>query len=213
MKRLLLITILFVFIIKINAQTQFFTGFNSTHSGKSITLVMSKTINDRHEFGGGLRFNINSLKHPDDQMNVYLKRLYATKPLHYFGVDAFYHVYFFKKWAHVKPFIFYDLQATYSTTRNSIYTPYIYDSIVGDLFKHYIDYYGPFTWVEQNIGLGFKVDLFNNFFIHEKIGFGTAFILGYDDMLLNKMFKWFAWEFSPLLNVGIGYRFEKKNKQ
>ncbi|HNW68897.1 MAG TPA: hypothetical protein PKI01_00730 [Bacteroidales bacterium] len=213
MKKIFCLIVSFGLLLNLQAQTQIFSGFNSTHSGRSITLVVSKTFANRHEFGGGLRFNINKLAHPDDQNNVYLKRLYATKPLHYFGIETFYHFYFFKKWAHVKPFVFYDLQATYSTTRNRMFLPYTYTTNGIVLYKEYIELFGPFTWVEQNIGLGFKVDLFNNFFLHEKIGLGTAFILGYDDMLLNKTFNWFAWEFSPLLNVGIGYRFEKKNKK
>lgn len=213
MKKFILSTILFLTAININAQTQLFSGYNSTHSGRSITLVASKTINNKHEFGGGVHLNINRLKHPDDQNNLYLKRLFATKPIHYFGIEGFYHLYFFKKWQHVKPFAFYDLQASYSTTRSRMFLPYTYD-INGDIvYKEYIDYAGPFTWVEQNIGIGFKVDLFSNFFFHEKLGFGVAYILGYDDQIFSKMYNWFSWEFCPLFNVGIGYRFEKKDKK
>jgi len=198
--------------MNLNAQTQIFSAYNLTHSGKSITLVISKTINNKHEFGGGIRFNINSLKHPDDQMNVYLKRLFATKPIHYFGIEGFYHISFFRKWKHVKPFAFYDLQATYSTTRSRVFLPVGYDSNGDELFKQYIIYRGPFVWIEQNIGLGFTANLFNNFFIYQKIGGGIALIIGYDKQIINKQ-NIFEWEFSPLINVGVGYRFEKKDKK
>ena len=195
------------------AQTDIFAGYNSTHSGRSVTLVVSKTIKNRHEFGGGLRFNINRLQLPDDQMNIYLKRLYATKPIHYFGLQAFYHVYFLNKLKYIKPFVFYDLQATYSTTRLKYLMSVGYDTNGHEIIKEFVDYNGPFTWVEQNVGVGFKVNIYNNFFFHEKVGFGIAYIFDFGNKIAGNYRTRFNWEFCPLFNVGIGYRFEKKEKK
>lgn len=196
-----------------NGQNQLSIGFNSTMAGRSATLTFSRTINNKNEFGGGLRYNINKLAHVDDQNKSYYKRLYATKPLHYIGIVGYYHYQVFQKLKYIKPFLFYDLQATYSTTRNRMLLPYSYD-INGDvLYKEYIEYFGPFTWVEQNLGIGFKVDIINNWYLYQKYGAGMSFILGYDKKRLDKYFDWFAWEFGALVNVGIGYRIEpKKNK-
>ena len=197
-------------ITKMQSQTSIIAGYNLTHSGHSITLGGSRTIKAKHEFGGGFRYNLNRIKHPDDQNNAYLKRLYATKPIHHFGIEGYYHFYFLNKLKHIKPFTFYDIQVTYSTTRNRMFLPYCYDTDGSILYKEYIEFFGPFTWVEQNIGIGFKADLFNNIFIYEKMGFGVAYILGHDDKDFTKIIHWFSWEFSPLINLGIGYRFNHK---
>ncbi len=210
MKYIYIFSVAIGFYINTIAQTQINTGFNSTMAGRNITIGLSKTINNKHEFGGGLRYNINKLAHNDDQNKVFYKRLYATKPLHYIGVVGFYHRNIFRQWEHIKPFVFYDLQATYSTTRNSMFLPYSYDTNGDVLYKNCIENFGPFTWVEQNVGIGFKVDLFGNWFFQQKVGVGTTFILGYDKQLLGKYFNWFDWEFGALLNVSIGYRIDKK---
>lgn len=213
MKNILFTILLSVFINHLQAQLSLQSSFNSTFSGRNISLILSKNINNKNEFGAGFRFNINKLAHNDDQNNSYKKRIYATEPFHYFGFEGFYHRNIFHQWNSVKPFVFYDLQATYSTTRNRMLLPYTYDTNGDVLYKEYIEIFGPYTWVEQNIGIGFKANLFNNFYLTQKIGFGTAFILGYDKKRLDKYFDWFSWNFSGLISVGVGYRFDKKDKQ
>ncbi len=197
----------------LNAQNEIWTGFNSTMAGRSVIINYTHQLNDKNSFGAGLRFNINQLAHNDDQNKSYYKRLYATKPIHYIGICAYYNRNFLNKWEHIKPFLFYDLQTTYSTTRNRMLLPYTYDSNGDVLYKEYIEIFGPFTWVEQNIGIGFKADIIGNLYLIQKLGIGTTFILGYDKKRLDKYFNWFAWEFGYLFNVGIGYRFDqRKNK-
>ena len=184
-------------VLTVAAQTEITSTFNSTHSGRNVTFALSKTFNNMHEFGGGLRININSLAMSDDQNHVYYKRLYASNFMQHLGIAGFYHYHIFRNWEHVKPFLFYDFQATYSTTRNHI--------TIASTTDEYVNH-GPFTWLEQTVGIGFKADLPNGFFITQKIGFGTSFILGKDEQLLKNNFDW---EFGGLINVGIGYRFNK----
>ena len=77
MKKLLLIfPILFGFLVNAISQTDIFAIFNSTYSGRNISINASKFIKGKHEIGGGIRFNINQLAHPDDQNKSYMKRLY-----------------------------------------------------------------------------------------------------------------------------------------
>jgi hypothetical protein len=191
------------------SQTYMFLGYNSTNSGRSIILNLSKTINGKNEFGGGIRFNINRFAHPDDQGNIFKKRLYATKPIHYIGINGFYQRHILNEWENISPFLFYDLQATYSTTFNRMYLPYSYDNSGDVLYKMYLENFGPFTWVEQTLGVGFKAKLFDSFYLQQRIGFGTSFILGYDKQLLGKYFNWFTWEFATIIDVGLTYRFGK----
>ena len=174
----------------LSAQIELITAFNSTFSGRNVALTISKT-NNKHEFGGGIRYNIGMLAMPDDQGNLYYKRLYPSTFGQHFGVQGFYHHHILNHWEHIKPFVFYDVQAAYSTTRNN------------DCYRENTVRFGPFTWIEQTVGVGFKVDLANQFFISQKIGIGGGLILGTDEQLLKTSA---AWEFGGLINVGIGYR-------
>ena len=189
------------------AQIRVYPVFNSIGSGRSINLLASGQVKNRHEFGGGLRFNINKYAHNDDQHNVYKKRMYATKPLHYFGVEGFYHIHLLQKLPHIDFFAFYDIQFVYSTTGSRFLC---YESVMG--------HFGPFTWIEQNIGIGFTVDIWKNFFLIQRLGGGTRFILGKDPPPNENKKVWlpykppFEWECGYVLSVGIGYRFEPKKK-
>ena len=188
------------------AQTKISTNFNSTASGRNVSLLISKTKNN-HEFGGGIRYNIGKLAMPDDQGNVFLKRLYPSTFAQHWGAEAFYHYRFFNSWKHLKPFVFYDVQASYSTSRNSFYTPHSRDEIGRILYLYHVKRFGPYTWLEQYIGFGFKVELPNQFFISQKIGAGGCLIFGEEEQLVKYSTEW---EFGGLINVGIGYRFEYK---
>ena len=195
----------------VTAQIRVYPVFNSVISGRSINLLASKQIKNRHEFGGGLRININKFAHNDDQDNIFKKRMYATKPLHYFGIEGFYQIHFLKKLPHIDLFAFYDIQVCYSTTGNRFNE---FDPIT---MEEYFRHFGPFTWIEQNIGIGFTVDIWKNIFITQRLGGGVNFILGKDapfsetkDYYLIK--TPFEFEFGYLLSVGIGYRFEPKKK-
>lgn len=198
-------------------------GFNSTHSGRNVTLLFEQRIKN-HEFSFGLGYNINKLAHNDDQGNIYKKRLYATKPVQHLNLELAYQRYVFPQMKSIKPFIFYDIQIKYSTTRNRFFFGYTYDSTLvvnrpedGILYREYIRYYGPFTWVEQHIGIGFEADLTDRIYLKQRFGVGVDFILGYEDSLANKRktvngrYEWFDWEFSTLMHFSIGYRLRKKS--
>lgn len=192
MKKLLILIQCLIISLSLFSQNEISASFNSTHSGKNIVASYSKYLNSKNEIGGGVRFNINSYILPDDQNNIYYKRLFATEPLHYFGIQGFYHRHVFQNLQHIKPFVFYDAQATYSTTINK--------------FTGEIQHFGPYWWIEQCIGLGFKVDVANSFFITQKIGVGYSLIVGsYENS--PSMLKNVTGEFGFLLNAGVGYRF------
>ena len=165
-KIIVFIIVLAGFIQNSTAQVRVYPVFNSITSGRSINILASGQFKNRHELGGGLRININKYAHNDDQSKIYFKRMYATKPLHYFGIDGFYHIHFLQKLQHIDFFAFYDIQVCYSTTGNRM------------PFESEMRHFGTFTWIEQNIGIGFSVDIWKNFFITQRLGAGTNFILG-----------------------------------
>jgi len=185
-------------------------GFNSTHSGRSLSATYS-IEKKNHEIGFGLGFNINQNKHNDDQENLYLKRLYASEFIQYFAFKGFYHRTINLNIENVKPYFFYDLQVRYSKTRNrSTRLPNIPDTAItnnpGQFFfpGENVKQYGPFTWVEQTIGLGFDIQLNERFFLRQKFGVETNFILGRDDQI--RRLNWFDWEFGALYNIEVGYQ-------
>jgi len=194
------------------AQVRVFPVFNSVHSGRSINILASGQIKNRHEFGGGLRININKSIHNDDQSNLYKKRMWATKFVHHVGLDGFYQAHIFQKLKHIDLFTFYDVQFFYSTTGNRDRTKYDYTT-----GRFVVRHFGPFAWIEQNIGIGFTVDIWNNIFFTQRLGGGATFIIGKDKpispdknyILIKPPFEWM---FGYLLSVGIGYRFEPKKK-
>lgn len=188
-------------------------GFNSTHAGRNLT-GQYETAKGKNEFSFGIGFNINKIAHNDDQNNFYKKRLYATETLNYLNLNFTYQRYIFSdKVKSIEPFVFYDLQAKYSTTRNRLILPYEYDSSLvvsnpeqGILYREYIEYFGPFLWLENNVGIGFKAMLTEKFYIKQRFGVGVNLILGHDDQILYRRFSWFDWEFSTLMHLSIGMK-------
>ncbi|MCF8231716.1 MAG: hypothetical protein K9J27_05945 [Bacteroidales bacterium] len=191
-------------------------NYNSTGAGRNITATYSKDIS-HYTISIGIGYNINSIRQPDDQSNIYYKRLYATKPAHYLNFNLSYQHDIFYNLKNIKPFVFYDSQIKYSTTRSSMYIPYDYDTTYlnttrpedGILYKNYIEYFGPFTWVENSIGVGFKVDITDRLYLQQRIGAGIHLIFGDEPKLLK--YNSMEWEFMGLLNVGIVYRLKEKS--
>ena len=215
MKNTIILILLAGFLQSTIAQVRVFPVFNSDYSGRSINVLASGQVKNRHEFGGGLRFYINKYAHNDDQNNIFKKRMWATKPIHYFGIEGFYQVHLFQKLPHIDFFAFYNIQLFYSTVRNRIELLKT-DPVTKERgLREYNYIFGPFTWIEQNIGIGFTVDIWNNIFFTQRLGGGTTFILGRDTRKPDTPLLWkppFTSEFGYLLSVGIGYRFEPKKK-
>lgn len=210
------IIILIMLSIAVNGYAQLDLGgtFSTICSGHNVLFNVSKTYKN-NEIGGGLRININRIRF-DIQNNVYFHVLNATKPIHYFGVDFFYHRYIFNKGQIFRPFIFYDCQFTYAPTRNK---NFLKSNFTDEGVTYYITsdiIWGPYFWVEQNIGIGFKVKIYKNLYLMEKIGLGVSMIIG-DDVIAkqdrNFMFKpYVAAEYGYLIQTGLIYRFHGKEK-
>jgi hypothetical protein len=204
----IIITFLFLLVVfNLDAQVDLSVSYNNIHSGNSMLILCSKKINPKYELGGGIRFNINSKEQGDDQNNVFYDRLYATEPYQYFGIDAHINRYIFLKMENVKPFIFYDLQLAYSTTHNRFFNPIGQLTNGNYVYEETITGFGPFLWVENYVGVGFKVDLYESFFLTQRLGFGVDLIFGYDEYLSQMAVEKFAWEFGGIIDVGFGYRF------
>ncbi len=217
--RLLFIAVVLNFIFYFGTKGQSVNfGFNSTDSGRNITMQYEWT-KGKNEFSFGLGFNFNKFAHNDDQEKLYKKRIYATKIYHRLNLDLTYQVYILEnKIKNIHPFAFFDNQMKYSTTRNRTFIPFDYDSTLvtndpaqGVIYRESIDYYGPFLWIENNVGLGFRADITERFYIKQRFGVGIDFILGHEDQILSRRFTWYDWEFSTLMHFSVGMRLMRRN--
>lgn len=198
MKRQICLVILAILAIQLGyAQVPVTVDFNSTNSGRSINVLVSRQFHNRHELGGGICFNINKQSANDDQFCIFRKHLFAVQPYEFFGVEGFYQIHFLKNLEHIDLFAFYDIQYRFSHTRNSLRTN-----------QDYV-FHGPFHWVEQNVGIGFSVDIWKNLFLIQRIGAGCMMVIGEDingPMYGMKNPRVYT-EVNYLLTAGIGYRF------
>ena len=209
MKRISLVLLFVVLSVgAVLSQVPVTVNFNSTNTGRSINVLASKQFHDRHELGGGLSFNINKPHGNDDQTSLFRKRMFSEKPIEFFGLEGFYQIHFLKNLPHVDFFAFYDIQYRYAHTRPLVaYNTYML--------------WGPFHWVEQNLGIGLTVDIWKNLFLIQRVGGGIGLIIGQnenagtdfvvpvandtsDGRLIKRKTEWM---FDYLLTVGIGYRF------
>ena len=169
------------------AQNAATISFNTSTLRESIIVGYSRTFHQNHEIEVGLRF------------------------AQHFGLQLGYNWYFLPKLEHLKPFVFYELQAAYSTTRNHGYG-WNYNVTNGSyiLNEEYTESFGPFLWLQNTIGIGFKVEIWKSFYLFEKIGFNATQIIGNDDKLMSDPFQKFPWlvnEFGYMIMAGVGYRF------
>lgn len=192
-------------------------GFNSTDSGRNVSLQYENSQGSS-EFSYGLCININNFHQIEMRSDLYRKKLYATKGYHFVGLNFTYHRYIsIAEKSCLIPFIFYDSQTKYSTAA-FLSTIVEYDSTLvqtrpeqGIVGRQVLDYFGPFFWFENNIGIGFRAMLTDRFYIKQRFGLGVNLILGHDDQILYRRFSWLDWEFSTLIHFSVGYRFKKKS--
>lgn len=74
------------------------------------------------------------------------------------------------------------------------------------LYRNYTEYFGPFLWIENNLGLGMKINITEYLFISQKFGLGIHFIIGEEPKLFmnkNSMF----WEFHDFYAFTVGFKF------
>ena len=190
-----------------NAQ-EISVSMNYSHSGRNCALTYIQAFK-KSEAGIGLRYNINSFAHPDDQANVFYKRQYATEPLHHYGAKAYYNRYIGSMF-----FAFYDAEISYSKTFNRMYVMTgLYDPRVENptredmLYKKHFEYFGPFTWIEQYIGMGLKVNLSESIILRQKAGVGIDVLLGSDRKLPDTVLLKAVYEFGLLFSIELAYKF------
>ena len=207
MKKTIYIIALIFLTLTVKAQTKGSVSYSSTFSGRNISLSLSKTYL-KYELGIGIRCNVNRRKHNDDQSYAFKNRLYAENALQHFGITGFYHRMIFSEWKDIKPFLFYNIQTSYAQTRNEDYVYVGTDSRGFEYYNLVGNHYGPFFWLEQYVGVGFKINLTGNFYMTQQIGVGPSLIIGEKETFVFENFDGFKTKIGTLVNFGITYRFK-----
>ncbi len=196
-KRILCLMVLAVLTCSLVSSQNLVLNYYSTGTGQNITFnyAIHSTNSD---VGFGLGWNINRLKHPDNQTNVFYKRQFATRSIDHLNLNLFYHRYILKGLENLNPFLFYDFQGKHSAAMND------FNSTDDERIYH-----GPYFWLDNTIGIGFNVRIFRNWYLQQKFGAGAHFILPSNREVqrvssITSLQK-AHWEFIGLLNIGILY--------
>lgn len=170
------------------AQESIFGNYNSSMAGHSLNFGYAHHFGNS-QIGGGLKYNLNN---NTVNSSIYYKNLDPNGLGQTFGAQLFYNYYIFKQLKYIEPFITLDIQYAYSETSTYL------DAAQG------ATRFGPFHWIENVIGVGFRVPIIDDLYVISKAGFGGMFILGKDEELLKQKA---AWEFGGSLQFGIAYMF------
>ena len=211
MKQYLILAYVFVISFLINgfeikAQDNITVAFNSVHTGRNLSMTYSKRFN-RHRIIGGIKYNINSLVQ-DDQNELFKKRFYATNFEEHWGLVLGYK-YSLKKLNAIEPYFFYDVQFTNSHTRNKFVTPVAQDENGTFYYVKRLVFMGPTIALDNYIGLGIDIPLFDNLLISQKVGFGGSFYFNTDPGYVFENNR--SQEFGYMLSIGVSYTFKGKN--
>lgn len=202
MKRTIILLILILAIHTANAQIDLIGSFNAVDVGRNVAVLGKKDFND-HSVLFGVKYHINSIVH-DNINNVFRRRFYATNFWEHFGLELGYQYNFTLKEPNIRPFVFYDLQVTRSPTRNNMFLPEIVYDKDNILYKRHLVFFGPYTALENNIGIGLIANLTQKLFLYQKLGTGVSLFFGNDPKRLPRKYNW---EFGYVISAGLGYRF------
>jgi hypothetical protein len=193
-------------------------SYNSVMSGRNLTATYD-IVKNNHEFNMGLGLNINCINPPNNQASLYANNLYAIMAFHFINVNFSYQYRVLHRLKNIQAFVFYDLQAKYAPPRNEIVS-WTYpngqaaDNAEQSFFLHSEEIeHDPVTWLENTVGIGYKVNVTDKIYLKNKLGLGVTYLLGYDWRLTNQTHEFdrsalrYDYLFGGIISVGVGYSF------
>ncbi len=186
------------FVCHSNAQWQTQLVYVNSNIGiGDANILVSKTLN-RHKIGLGLRINLYSFEHKDNQNNIFIKRFYPTKFYQNFGFAGYYEYNLFPRLAPSRVSVFTDVQLAYGPTRNEWLVLDLNPGVPPNTYKYSIERFGPFLWLENTVGIGLQAPLSSKLTLINKAGLGLMSIIG--DKLYGKdntavlLVNYYTWE-------------------
>ncbi|NLL28179.1 MAG: hypothetical protein GX259_05225 [Bacteroidales bacterium] len=187
-------------------------NYSVTGSGNNVTLAISKE-SDRIEFGAGLGYNFNKKSYLKEKTYSLHKSFYATKPLYHINYDLFFYYKILKNPKTFEPFFFYDLQMKYSTARLHYFDIVGLDSSNSAVlnndemfYREVKNTFGPFLWIENNLGFGFKINFNEKLYLQKRFGGEIYYIINKNGNMPYSD-KSFESKFSTFFSISLGYRF------
>ena len=188
-------------------------SFYSTGSGRNISLDYLTSI-ERSEVSFGLGYNIGSIIQPDNQNEIYSKRLFPQEAIHFINLHVSYSRYIYEHKG-FSTFLFFDIQGKYSPTRSELYLVYEYDSTIGNpkpeenlLYQNVVRNFGPFFWLENSLGIGIKFSISESIYIKQRIGLGYMLVFGEDKRLATQSPTGI---FFDIFSFGIGMKLKENS--
>lgn len=175
----------------LHSQSILSSSYVSSHTGNSVVFGYGYAFDQSNEIGIGIKIHINNTFNPDDQHKIYYRRLYSDNLFQHLGLQMHYNHTILKKLTDLHLFLFYNTQLSYGCSKNL--------GTGDNYFK-----FGPLTWWENAIGLGFKAALIKDLSLVEKIGLDTDIIFGKD---INGNDSTPTFELGCYLNIGLEYSF------
>lgn len=146
---------------------------------------------------------------PDNQGNIYKKRLHTENFSQLFGLQVFCVQPIFRKFKNFEMNFFYNLQVKRAPTFNHFYTPYLDQEV--NPFMLLIESKlskGTLVWLQNTVGIGIQIHLWKQFYLNQKLGFGIELIHQKFPENYIQPKNW-DWAFAKQFNVGFVYKLKK----
>ncbi len=189
------------------------TNFNSVATGRNQSLSVNYNF-IKLQVGLGVKYNFNKLSNFPQNV-FYKKTFFAISQFEHWGLELNLKYEIFNLKDVLKSYVFLNSQYTKSHIRFETY--FAISELVPNptsefdyIYVKHVDYIGPITALENNIGIAFNIFLINNLYLTQKFGVGLMLFRNLDKNTI--IVGGGNWVFSEMLSFGIGYQFNKKKK-
>ena len=158
------------FVASVSAQNQMALNYHSTHTGRNLGVSFVKSTM-KHSFILGIKFHLNRTP-VDNQNHVFYKRFYADNFKEHIGFHFGYHYQIGKNSKKLKTLVFCDFQYLNATIRRHGFTRALLPGGGGRGFIWNQKKQSSATALENNLGLGFRINLSDKIVLIEKAGIG-----------------------------------------
>lgn len=198
------------------ALTQFSleTNFNVVHIGRNQSLAVNYT-HKKMTVALGAKYHFNKLvRFP--QGELIKKSVHAITPAEHWGAEFSIKYQIFDRNNTFFAHLLYNGQFTRSHVRHENYfaildspTVPIPSSEFDYSYSKYLNHLGPFSIIENHIGLAFDVFVTDQLYLSQRFGAGILFFKSSDDqnIIISDAGNW---ELTEMLSLGIGYKFKKE---
>ena len=206
------VIILLILCISSQGQVSIQSSFSGTYIGRNQSLTIHYALN-KFELYGGIKYNINKGLQSTDGSFLNKSAHAVTSGEHLGGVLGL--NYSFLQLKNMNFFCFFESRESYMHVQHEFESAVVVNSQNGGeelAFTKRIENIGPFWIIDNNIGVGYKVNVFDNLYLNSRIGTGILLYKS-NDSNYSTLFNKLDWNFSYMLSFGVGYTFNKSSNK